>query len=145
MKTKQKLALVFLILGLLGTIGILFARLTVDSQPTTIVSEKTINEVNKLSSDNQFVVNSTCYTHTGNLTYAGTKPKPNHTIAIRFNSKIIQEMGLKMWDKVYIQDMGTYFVLDRVPDYQKADIDIYFSSKDDCLKWGRKDLVIEKL
>jgi len=109
--------------------------------PAVITHTENLNQ----SHDNQYMANCTCYTHTGNFTYSGTWPKPNQTLAIRFTSKLIKGLGLKMGDKVYIEEMGTYTVEDRIPDYQQADFDIFFSDHNECVKWGRQNLLVEKL
>lgn len=138
MNTKTKLALLFLIAGLLGIYGIVMLRPMVDNGVLTvnygIVEKKSL----------QYLVNATCYVATGYKTYSGKYPT-EEMVAIRFNSAIVKNMGLKIGDKIYIEGMGVKFVEDRLPDYQKADLDIFFLSRGECLGWGRKNLIIEKL
>jgi len=111
------------------------------SQPVDNLQPKVEMEV----VNSQYVLNTTCYVHTGNPTFLGIYPEPNHTVAIRFNSKIVQNMGLEIGDKIWIQDYGTYFVEDRIPDYQSADLDLFMDSLEECQKFGRKNLIVEKL
>lgn len=114
------------------------------SQPKVDSELSTVN-LEQVESNSQYFLKTTCYVATGNLTYDETIPQSNHTVAIRFNSKVVQNMGLEIGDRIYIEDYGTYYVEDRIPDYQKADLDIFMDSLEECKQFGRRNLIVERL
>ena len=128
-------------LGLVVTFALIVVSIPVTEPPQ--VYQDAPGEA--LEPNGQYMVNATCYVHTGNHTFSGTHPESNRTVAIRFNSHIIQNMDLGMGDRIYIEGMGTYIVEDRIPDYQEADLDIFMANLEECKVWGRQDLIIEKL
>jgi 3D (Asp-Asp-Asp) domain-containing protein len=91
-----------------------------------------------------FTANVTYYVATGYHTFSGKVPT-NKMVAIRFNSKLVKGMGLRIGDKVSLGGLGIFSVEDRIPDYQKADIDVFMDSLDECNKFGRQYLTISKI
>ena len=122
-------------------VGIIIMASSVPAEDFTITKVE-----EEYTGNGQHILNTTCYVATGNLTYSETVPQPNHTVAIRFTSQIVQTMELEMGDQVYIQDYGTYVVEDRIPDYQSADLDLFYGEDlGGCLLFGRRNLIVEKL
>jgi len=65
-------------------------------------------------------------------------------VAIRLNSKVVQNMDLEYGDKIFIEGIGEKYIGDRLPDFNVADIDI-FMSVEECKKFGRQNVIIEKI
>lgn len=87
----------------------------------------------------EFRIIVTAYSWTGYRMFNGEFPYKG-AIAIKLPNK----HGWKIGDKFLIQ--GREFIAtDRLPSYQKADVDIYMTSKEEAKKWGRQELIIEKL
>jgi 3D (Asp-Asp-Asp) domain-containing protein len=113
-----------------------------NSRPVVVGQPLVVNT--NIEHNMQYLSNTTCYVKTGYKTFSGKWPT-EEMIAIRFNSKLIQKMGLKIGDKVFIEGVGIRIVEDRIPNYQCADVDVFMNSLEDCQKFGRRDLLIEKL
>jgi len=141
MKTKELMLIGLMGVGLFGFILMAASVPKVDNSIST-VNQEVVNDPN-----NQYVVKASCYVcppYCGKM--ANGEVVHEGAIAIRRISNIIKNMGLKLGDKVFIEGYGTYEVEDVMADTVKADIDIYMDvSEKECLDWGLKNLVIEKL
>ncbi|WP_303863729.1 3D domain-containing protein [Alkalibaculum bacchi] len=89
------------------------------------------------SSVKTITVEATAY-YVGNRTASGTNPSANRTIAASSN----YSFGTKM----YIPALGnTYVVEDRGGAVTGNKIDIYFNTREECVRFGRKTLQVQVL
>ena len=142
MNTKTKKYLGNLLLVAIW--GIFLAGIIIMSKPKV---ETLIEPVIEIESNQQYVVKASCYVcppfcgkmANGEVVYEGA-------IAIRRSSHIVQNMGLKLEDRVYIEGYGSYKVADIMADWVKADIDLFLDvTHEECMAWGVRELIIEKL
>lgn len=144
MKTKE---LMFVSLMGVLLIGVILMAATPKPELPVQPVEQAVKEVVIEQHGEAFKAVCSCYTHTGNYTFSGTWPKSMQTLAIRFQSPLVKKLGLKMGDKVWIQEFeNTFIVEDRLPDkWIGRDFDIFMDDHDICVKWGIKILTIEKI
>jgi len=145
MKTNIKESIT--IIGTALLMLLILGLASVDWHTTKLTHVKQVEALNKrVNQDQQYLANTTCYTWTGYTMFNGIYPEWGD-VAIRFNSPLIAEMDLSVGDKIWIEEFEQEFrVSDRIPDYQSADVDIYWGNdKADCRQFGRKSLLIEKL
>lgn len=89
------------------------------------------------SSAKTITVEATAY-YVGNRTASGTTPRANRTIAASSN----YSFGTKM----YIPALGnTYVVEDRGGAVTGNKIDIYFNTREECVRFGRRSLQVQVL
>lgn len=82
-----------------------------------------------------YTVEATAY-YEGSITSTGTTPTPYHTLAV--DPKVIP-----YGSKVYIPEFNKIFIAEDCGSAIKGKkVDIYLPTKDDCLKFGRKNLKI---
>lgn len=112
---------------------------------TKVPVKKTIANSNKSvpvsrgsqSSVKTITVEATAY-YAGDKTASGTKPRANRTIAASSN----YSFGTKM----YIPALGnTYVVEDRGGAVTGNKIDIYFNTREECVRFGRRSLQVQVL
>lgn len=82
----------------------------------------------------QFVVETTAYTWTGNTTFTGTWPKQG-TIAV--DPEVIP-----LGTEVYIVGYGFATAEDTGGVIDGDIVDLYMDTEEDCIAWGRRDAVI---
>ena len=141
---KNKLIESITVIGITLLLALILGLSMIDYD--TMNEAKAVANTIERQSNQQYLANTTCYTATGSPMYNGIYPEWQD-VAIRFNSPLVAEMGLKVGDRIWIEEFAQEFrVGDRIPDYQKADLDIYFEQDvAGCKQWGRKNLIIEKI
>lgn len=82
----------------------------------------------------QFEIETTAYTWTGNTTYTGTWPK-HGTIAV-------DPTVIPLGTKVYIVGYGFATAEDTGGAIKGNIVDLYMDTENECLSWGRRDVVI---
>ena len=78
---------------------------------------------------------ATAYTHTGNLTKSGTQPKAGRTVAV---DPSIIPLGTRL----IINGQAGFVAEDTGGRIHNNKIDIFFDSKEDCIKWGVRELEV---
>ena len=94
--------------------------------------QQKLNEIVKEENSKKYMGEFTLVAYyQGNITSTGTRPKVNHTIAV--DPKVIP-----YGSKVYIEGYGTYIAEDCGGGIKGNMIDIYMSSYNECIQFGRR-------
>ncbi len=78
---------------------------------------------------------ATAYTYTGNNTAAGVSP---HRGVIAVDPKVIP-----LGTKVYVEGYGEAVALDTGASIKGNRIDVFFPSREECVRWGRRSVQVQ--
>jgi 3D (Asp-Asp-Asp) domain-containing protein len=85
-------------------------------------------------------LNASAYCHTGNPTASGVMPQVGHCAVDKINGQWIP-----FGTRITTEDGRTLVVTDRFGGSYNNRLDIFMSSEDECLQFGRQNLVCEVL
>ena len=83
-------------------------------------------------------LNTSAYCHTGNPTASGVMPQVGHCAVDKINGQWIP-----FGTVIKTEDGRTLVVTDRFGDGRSNCLDIFMASEDECLQFGRQNLVCE--
>ena len=109
-------------------------ELGVDADGTPTVHTATTEDGATFYYTEQFVVETTAYTWTGNTTFTGTWPKQG-TIAV-------DPDVIPLGTQVYIVGYGFATAEDTGGAIDGEIVDLYMDTEEACIAWGRRDAVV---
>ncbi len=105
------------------------------SQIVLAGTSQTVSRGNQtINFEKSLTVSATAYTHTGQNTYTGIAPKVG---IIAVDPKVIP-LGTRM----YIDGYGYATAMDIGGSIKGNRIDVFFDTKEECMKWGRKKVQV---
>ncbi|MEW6770101.1 MAG: 3D domain-containing protein [Bacillota bacterium] len=103
-----------------------------DAVGDSLRREKEVQEVSRAVSQQQFFMEATAYTYTGQDTASGVPPRPG---VVAVDPEVIP-----LGTELYVEDYGPAVALDTGGDIKGYRIDVFMESKQKALAWGRRQV-----